>query len=88
MVLIADGNSEVGAHANLCYLICSRHLIRSRAVTNLIFLLLQKRPISFMREQCSELPSNTKTMCELGVHLRKWKENGSNMDFAAISTFL
>ena len=41
-----------------------------------------------MHAQCSELTSNLKTMCELGVHLRKWKENGSNMDFAAISTFL
>ena len=37
MVLI-DGNSEIGAHvrSNLCYLICLRHLIRSRAVTNRI----------------------------------------------------
>ena len=34
--LIFDGNSEIGAHVRsiLCYLICSRHLIRSRAVTN------------------------------------------------------
>ena len=30
-----DGNPEIGAHvrSNLCYLICLRHLIRSRAVT-------------------------------------------------------
>ena len=33
MVLILDGNSEIGAHvrSNLCYFICLRHLIRSRA---------------------------------------------------------
>ena len=31
MVLILDGNSELGAHvrSHLCYLICCRHLIRS-----------------------------------------------------------
>ena len=46
MVLRLDGNSERGAHArsNLCHLIYSRHLIRSRAVTNRIFFNL-KRPI-------------------------------------------
>ena len=35
MVLTSDGNSEIGAHVriNLCYLICLRHLIRSRVVT-------------------------------------------------------
>ena len=31
MVLKLDGNSEIGAH--VCYLICLRHLIRSKAVT-------------------------------------------------------
>ena len=38
MVLILGGNSEIGAHSrrSLCYLICLRHLIRSR-VTNRIF---------------------------------------------------
>ena len=32
VVLILYGNSEIGAHVgcNLCYLTCSRHLIRSR----------------------------------------------------------
>ena len=39
MVLILDGNSKIGAHIRntICYLICCRHLIRSRAITNLIF---------------------------------------------------
>ena len=38
MVLILDGNSEIGAHvrSELYYLICLGHLIRSRAVTNLL----------------------------------------------------
>ena len=36
MVLILDGISEIGAHVwrNLCSLICLRHLIGSREVTN------------------------------------------------------
>ena len=39
MVLILDGNSEIGAHvrSNLCYLSCLKHLIRSRIDTNRIF---------------------------------------------------
>ena len=40
MVLISDGNSEIGVHerSNLCYLICVSQLIWSRAaVTNRIF---------------------------------------------------
>ena len=39
IVGISDGNSEIGAHkrSNLCYLICFKYLIRSRAGTNRIF---------------------------------------------------
>ena len=39
MVLILDGSSDIGAQVrrNLCHLICLKHLIRSKAVTNLIF---------------------------------------------------
>ena len=39
LLLILDGNSEIGAHvrSNLDYLIFLKHLFRSRAVTNLIF---------------------------------------------------
>ena len=42
MALITEGNSETGAHlkSNLCYLICLRHLIKLRLVTNRIFFLL------------------------------------------------
>ena len=52
MVLVLDGNSEISAHvwSNLCYLTCSRHLVRSRAVTNRIFF-LRKGLFSFMRAQ-------------------------------------
>ena len=41
LVLISHGYAEISAHArmNLCYLIYLRHLIRSRAVTNRIYLL-------------------------------------------------
>ena len=44
MLLILGGNSEIGAQlrSNLCYLICLRHLIRSREVTDLIFFFSEK----------------------------------------------
>ena len=40
MILISDGNSEMGAYvrSNLYYSICLRHFIRSRSVTNRLFL--------------------------------------------------
>ena len=52
MVLIWDGNSEIGAHTwrNLGYFIRLRHLFRSRAVTNRI-LFLQKSLFSFICAQ-------------------------------------
>ena len=39
MLLILDGNSEIGTHvtSNLCYLACLKYLIRSRAATKRIF---------------------------------------------------
>ena len=57
MVLILDGDSEIGSHviSNIWYLICSRHLIRSRAVANrILFLLKDLFPCAIY----SELPSN------------------------------
>ena len=50
MVLMFDGNSELGAHVRStnCCLICLRHLIRTRTVTNYI-VLLQKVLFSFLR---------------------------------------
>ena len=64
MVLIIDGNSVIIAHvgSNLCYLICSRYLIRSREFIILIFF-PTKRPLFFY--PCAtwfELPSNIVTM--------------------------
>ena len=53
-----------GAHvrSNLSYLICFRHLIRSKAVTNMIFF-SPKRPIFFHAcATCFELPSHIRTM--------------------------
>ena len=41
MVVVLDGNSDIGAHVrtNLCYPISLKDLIRLRVVTNRIFLL-------------------------------------------------
>ena len=62
IVLILDGNLEVGAHVMgiLCYLICSRHLIRSRAVTNRFF--FSEKAYFPSRSTFFELPSNICTM--------------------------
>ena len=73
MVLILDGNSEIGAHvwSNLCYLICLRHLIRSKTVTNLIF------PI-FLHAcaTCSKLPSDISNM-DGSIYLESEFEGGA-----------
>ena len=52
IVLIIEGNSVIGARerSNLCYLICLRQLIRSRAVRYRLFF-SPERPISFMLAQ-------------------------------------
>ena len=63
MVLIFDGNSEIGAfvRSDLCYMNCLRHLIRSRAVTSRIFFF--KMPtFSHACSSCSTLPSIISTM--------------------------
>ena len=63
IVLILDGNSEIGVPvwSNYCYLIYLRCSVRSRSVTNRIY--SPKRPI-FLHEcaKCSELPSNISDM--------------------------
>ena len=63
MVLIFGGNSEIGARVriNLCNLICLRHFIRSRDVTNQFFFLEKTYFLSCVRNMC-ELPSNISTM--------------------------
>ena len=65
MVIVWEGNSERGAHvnSNICYLICLRHLNRSRAVTNRIF---SEKKLFF--QTCAsyyESPSNICTICLL-----------------------
>ena len=59
MVLILDGNSEIVAHVwrDFVYLICLRHMFKSRAGTSRIFPL--KRPVFLhVVATCYELPSN------------------------------
>ena len=73
MVLMLDGYLEMDAHvrSDLCYLICSKHLFRSRAVTNLIFF-LQMRPIFV--HMCAtrfEFLSNISTMSPLNFYYIK-----------------
>ena len=63
VLLILDGNSEKAAHvrSNFCYLICLKHLIRPKAVTNRIAC----SPIFFRAcAKSSELPSNTSAMLD------------------------
>ena len=62
MVLISDGKSERGARvrSNLCYLICLRQLVRSRAATNRIF--LAEKIFLHTCAACSELPPSISTM--------------------------
>ena len=62
--LYYHSNLEIGAHveSNPCYLICLRHLIWSRAVSNRIFFSPQ-RPIYLLAcATYSELPSNVSTI--------------------------
>ena len=63
MVVILDGNSGIDAYvwSDLGHYICLRHLFRSKAVTNLIFL---NPKITFFLHTCVtyfELPSNITT---------------------------
>ena len=63
MVLILDGNSEIGAHvwSNACSLIRLRHLNRSRAITNR-FLSPKRQIFLHACASCSEVSSNTSTV--------------------------
>ena len=70
MVHIFDGDSEIGAHARHCYLIYFRHLIRTRTVTNRIFLIA----ISIFLHACApnaELPSTICTIAEQDYLVKK-----------------
>ena len=52
MVPLLDGYLEIGGHvrSNICYLICLRHLIRSRAVTKLNFFIAQHDLNYYLKE--------------------------------------
>ena len=91
MAIIIDGNSEIGAHArsNLCYLNCLRHLIRLRAIKNLIFF-LQERPIFLDTcATCSELPSNISTIAppDTGAMEESQRQVQDSDTFSHISRF-
>ena len=59
LILISDGNSDIGAHvwSNICYLICLRHLFRSRAVTIFFFFFRRNIFSFFFAQYDSYLPS-------------------------------
>ena len=59
MVLISDGNSEIGSHvwSNHCYLLCLRHSIQIFFLRKYVFFL-------HACATCSELPSNISTVGE------------------------
>ena len=63
MVLILDGNSEIGAHVRykLSYFFCLRRFIRLKAVKSCFFLLRKTHIPSCVRNN-SKLPSNVNTM--------------------------
>ena len=63
MVLILDGNSEIGAHvrSNFCYSICLKCSNRSKAVTNRIFSVWKKKFLH-ASATCYEFSSNISTM--------------------------
>ena len=67
MVLISDGSSEPGMHvrSNLCYLICLRHLIKLRTITNRIF--SEKTNFFHACATCSELPSDISATIRTGA---------------------
>ena len=83
MVLISDVNSEIGVQvgSNLCYLVCVRNLITSRADTNRFF--SSKRPISPTAcATCSELPSN------IGIMLGALKKGSKKENFFLFENIL
>ena len=69
--LVLDGNSEIVAHvgSDIGYLICLRHLIRSRAVTNQFFFSEKTYFPLCVRNINSELPSNKSTMDKQNLFL-------------------
>ena len=80
MVFILHGNSDIGAHvwSNTGYLICLRHLIRSRAVTNRIFF-----------SEKTYLPSNVSTMTATVIYYVQWSSIiGSPLPYLKMDCFI
>ena len=67
MVLILDGKLETGAHvwSNICYLICLRHLIRSREHSQIGFFSAKTPIFLHACTTCSELSFNISTMVRI-----------------------
>ena len=64
MVLIFDGNSEIGAHVKVIAVIWSVQGIWSDCEQSQIGFFLQKGPIFLYKcAKCTELPSNISTVC-------------------------
>ena len=72
LVLISDGNPKISAHvrSNIFYLILSRHLIRSRVVTNRTFF-VRKRPIFL--HACATWPWVTRSTMDCCLKWYKFK---------------
>ena len=70
MILIFDGKSEIGAQVerNLSYWTCLRHLFRSSAVTNRVFL-SEKTYFFHACAAFSELPSDISTVYRTEEHM-------------------
>ena len=71
MELILDGNFEIKAQVltDLGYLICIRHLFRSRGVTNLNLLFHKRLIFLHTFATCSNLPSYLNTMALTDIHM-------------------
>ena len=75
-----DGTSKVGANVrcNLCYLICLRHLMRARVVTNQTF--SPNKP-TFLHafSTCSDLPYDISTMVIMIFAICKFRDFWQNI---------
>ena len=74
MVLILDGNLEIGAHVrcNFCYFTCLRHLIECSHKSDFYF--FRKDLLSYMRAcaTCPELPSSIITLLPVSTDSRRY----------------
>ena len=94
MIIIFESNPEIGAHvrSKLCYLIGSRHLLRSRAVTNQIFFSLKRTNFLHACAAFYKLPSNIITIVYPAININGpeilAKEEANEQELFFIFTFL